>query len=82
MIELYVCIGSACHIHGAHNVVQTFQHLIEQYQLNDKVVLKATFCLKQCSETGVSVTLNDNKYRIKAEEARSFFKTNVLPLAQ
>ena len=82
MIELYVCIGSACHIHGAHNVVQTFQHLIEQHKLNDKVALKATFCLKECGQSGVSVTLNGKRYRIIAEDARAFFKKEVLALTE
>ena len=82
MIELSVCIGSACHLSGAHNVVATFQHMIEEYSLHDKVAFKASFCMKDCSGCGVSVTVNGEKERIAAEEAREFFKKKVLPLAQ
>ena len=29
MIEVNVCIGTACHLRGSYNVVQTFQQMIE-----------------------------------------------------
>lgn len=82
MIELSICIGSACHINGAHNVVATFQHLIESYNLHDVVSLKASFCMKECSNCGVSVKINGEEERIAAEDARTFFKEKVLPLVQ
>ncbi len=80
MIELSVCIGSACHINGAHNVVATFQHMIETHKLHDKLDFKASFCMKQCAGRGVSVSVNGQKERITAEEARDFFKEKVIPL--
>ena len=82
MIELNVCIGSACHINGARNVVTTFQHLIEKYDLHNDVTLKASFCMKECSSSGVSVRLNNEVEKISAEEARSYFKEKVLPLVK
>ncbi len=82
MIELNVCIGSACHIHGSHNVVASFQHLIEKYNLHDKVMLKGAFCMKECSAAGVAVSLNGKTERIAPETARTYFKENVLPLAE
>ena len=78
MIELSVCIGSACHMKGAQNVVATFQHLIEEYNVHDKVELRATFCMKMCSNPGVSVAVNGEKYNIPANTARDFFKEKVL----
>lgn len=82
MIELNVCIGSACHIHGSHNVVATFQHLIEKYGLHDKVMLKGDFCMKECSAAGVAVRFAGKTQRITPEEARTFFKEQILPLAE
>ena len=82
MIELRVCIGSACHLHGAHNVIATFQHLIEEYNLHDQIKFEAAFCMGKCSKTGVSVSLNGEQYRLEAENARSFFKEQILPLAE
>lgn len=80
MIELSVCIGSACHINGAHNVTATFQHLIEKHALHDKINFGASFCMQKCSKQGVSVMLNGEKFNITAESARTFFKEKVLPL--
>lgn len=82
MTELSVCIGSACHLKGAHNVVATFQHLIEEYDLHDEIDFKASFCMKQCHSSGVSVMINGEKHNIPAENARTFFKEKVLPLTK
>lgn len=82
MIELTVCIGSACHIHGSHNVVATFRNMIEHYNLHDKVSLKGAFCMKACTGGGVTVTVNGAEERITAAEARTFFKEKILPLVE
>jgi len=81
MIQLTVCIGSACHLKGAYNVISTFQHLIEANNLHDKVEFAAAFCRKECHKPGVSVTLNAVAHHIAAEEARTFFQEHVLPMA-
>ena len=80
MIKLSVCIGTSCHINGAKNVVATFQHLIEEYKLHDKVTLAASFCANNCNSDTVAVTINDTKHRIHAQDARKFFKEQVLAL--
>lgn len=82
MVKLSVCIGSACHVQGANNVVVTFQHMIEEYGLHDKIDFSASFCMKQCAKRSVGVRLNGEEHRVKAEEARSFFKEKILPLVQ
>lgn len=79
MVELSVCVGSSCHIKGAYNIIQTFQHLIEEENLYQMIIFKANFCMNECHNPGVSVTLNGEKYAIRAEEAREFFKSKVLP---
>ena len=78
MIELNVCIGSACHLRGSYNIVQTFQQLIEDNKLNDKIDLKTAFCMEKCEKPGVSVSINGVKYNVAPEKAREFFKQNVL----
>jgi len=79
MIELKVCVGSACHVRGSYNVLQSFQQLVEDEQLHDKIEIKAAFCVKNC-QMGVSVTVNDMVYSVTPEKARSFFKDTVMPL--
>ena len=82
MIKISVCIGSACHLNGAHNVVSSFQHMIEENNLHDKIELSASFCMKTCTNVGVSVKINDASYRIEEKKARLFFRENVLPLVK
>lgn len=55
---IQVCIGSACHLKGAYNVINGLQQLIDEKGLQDKVVLKAAFCLGQCT-SAVSVKVDD-----------------------
>lgn len=55
---IQVCIGSACHLKGAYNVINSLQQLINEKKLKDKVTLKAAFCLGQCT-SAVSVQIDD-----------------------
>lgn len=80
MLELSVCIGSSCHLKGSYNIIQIFQQLIEEYKIHDKIDFKATFCMKQCQNDGVSVSFNGSSNHIKPEVAREFFQTSILPL--
>ena len=73
MLELSVCIGSACHLKGSYNVIQVFQQLIEEKSLHDKIDFKGTFCMKQCHNNGVSVSVSGQQYHITPETANAFF---------
>ncbi len=81
-MELSVCIGSACHVRGSYNVIQTFQQQIERHALHEKVELKASFCCKQCQNPGVAVVWGGKAHCVTPESAMAFFKDEVLPLAQ
>lgn len=82
MVELNVCIGTACHLRGAYNVLQTFQQQMEQLQLHDKIDFKTSFCMRMCQQEGVAVSVNGQAYSIPADSAREFFRTTVLPLTK
>ena len=73
MVEVSVCVGSACHIKGSYNVMQSFQQLIEENQLHDRFDLKAKFCMKNC-QAGVSVSVGDELFSVSPEAARDFLK--------
>lgn len=77
MTVVEVCIGSACHLKGSYNIIQTFRHLIEERELHDKVEFKAAFCMKQCMCRGVSVRVNGEEFHILPEEAAAFFDEHV-----
>jgi NADH:ubiquinone oxidoreductase subunit E len=81
MISVSICIGTSCHLNGANNVVMSFQHLIEENNLHDKVKVSASFCMESCSRSDVSVRIGEERFAVKAEEARTFFKEKILPLA-
>jgi len=78
VINVSVCIGSACHVKGSYNVINAFQQSIEEYNLSDKVDLKAVFCLGHCSDA-VSVKIDDGEvFSVSGLTAKSFFKKEVL----
>lgn len=83
MVNLNVCIGSACHIKGSYNMISTFQQLIEEYDLHDRIELKGVFCMGNCGQEGVSVRVGENAPElVTAQQARTFFKEKVMPLAK
>ena len=82
MITLSVCVGTSCHLNGANNVAMTFRHLVEEYGLHNEVNVCASFCSQACSRTNIAVKVNDEKFAIDANEARTFFKEKVLPLVK
>jgi NADH:ubiquinone oxidoreductase subunit E len=61
MFEITVCVGSSCHLKGAYEVIKEFERILSVYGLEDKVRLKAGFCLGRCGE-GVTVKLGENYY--------------------
>lgn len=58
MLQVYICVGSSCHIKGSYQIIKAFEELIKLKKLEDKVELKASFCLGHCTK-GVSVKVED-----------------------
>ena len=73
-----VCVGSSCHLKGSYDVIQKLQKLIAENNLEDKVTLKASFCLGNCSN-GVSMRI-DGKVVSNAhpENIEDIFKEQIL----
>lgn len=78
MTTISVCIGTSCHLKGSYNIIQTFQQLIEENGLHDRVGLKGSFCMRSCDQSGVRVNLGEESYNIAPEEAHAFFKEKVI----
>lgn len=76
-MKVTVCIGSSCHIKGSRQVVESFQKLIAENNLSDKVELSGTFCMGRCQE-GVCVTVEGVPFSVSPETAESFFKEKIL----
>lgn len=79
MVEIKVCIGSACHLKGSYNVITGLQKLIDSNNLSGKVELRSQFCMGNC-QNGVSVGIGDKIYSVSPDTVESFYNENVVPL--
>ncbi len=76
-MTLTVCIGSSCHLKGSKKVAQTFEKLISENNLREKVNFHAAFCMGNC-QNGISVSLDDKVYSVTPETAEEFFRSEVM----
>jgi len=77
LITINICIGSACHLKGAYNVIKGLQKIIEERNLEDVVSVKAAFCLGECTES-VSVKVDDDRVvSVSEKTVEEFFNDNV-----
>lgn len=56
---IQICIGSACHLKGSYEVINTLKKIIEERQLEEKIELKSSFCLGKCSDA-VSIKVDES----------------------
>ena len=77
MTELKVCVGSACHLKGSYDVIETFKYLIKEANVSNEVELKGAFCFGHCTEA-VSVSLDGAIYSVTPENAVEFFDKYVM----
>lgn len=83
MIIVQVCVGSSCYLKGSQDIVDLFEKAIEEYHLEDDVILNGSFCIGKCNRVGVTVQVNDDVHvGINTENFRDFFKTNVLDVIE
>lgn len=80
-MEIFVCVGSSCHLKGSKSVIDKLTDLIKKNGIDGKVVLKGSFCMGQCSHEGVSVKINNEVYSVTDEDVEMFFNKKVLPNA-
>jgi len=76
--EVSICVGSSCHLKGAHDVVEIFQNMLKKYDLEDEVHLKASFCQGRCTD-GVVITVDGEFITgVNPENAREIFYNNFI----
>lgn len=74
--NIYVCVGSSCHLKGSYDIIQRFKALIEESHAD--VTINASFCLGHCAD-GVSVKVDDMLYTgVTPDNADAFFAEHVL----
>jgi NADH:ubiquinone oxidoreductase subunit E len=77
-MNIYICVGSSCHIKGSYDIIQLMKEAIAERQLEDKITLSAAFCLGRCTD-GVTVKINDDIVcGVSRDSFPEFFQNNVL----
>lgn len=79
-MDLYVCVGSACHLKGSKEVIDKLNKLITEENMNINVALKGSFCMGKCNTDGVSVKVNNEVYTLTVDEVEDFFNEKIKPL--
>lgn len=79
MLIVQICVGSSCHLKGSEAIVELMQKAIEEYKLEDDIVLTGSFCIGKCNRVGVTIQVNDDIHvGINTENFREFFKEHIL----
>ena len=83
MLIVQICVGSSCHLKGSQEIVELLQKAVEEYKLEDDVVLAGSFCIGKCNRTGVTVQVNDDVHvGITRDNFKDFFENNILDALQ
>ena len=79
MVIIQICVGSSCHIKGAPEIIELLEKAVEEYRLEDEVVLTGSFCIGQCNRVGVTIQVDDDVYTgITKENFKEFLEENIL----
>ncbi len=74
-----ICVGSACHVKGAPEIIELFTKQVETHGLQDEVALAGCFCSGQCNRQGVTILVDDEVYTgITCDNFKDFFDEKVL----
>lgn len=73
-----ICIGSACHLKGSYEVIQIFQHLVAEYELEEKMELSAAFCTGHCTEAVAVMRWDEKVLSVSKENALEVFLQEIL----
>lgn len=59
MVNVEICIGSACYVKGARDVVIDLQQLVKDKGWEETVSIKGCFCMKSCeNHLGLGVRID------------------------
>ena len=83
MMFVQICVGSSCHLKGSQDIVELMQKSLEEYHLEEEVILSGSFCIGKCNRVGVTVQVNDDIHvGITRDNFRDFFKENILDIIE
>ena len=77
MVNVSICVGSACHMKGSREVVAKLKKLVKMHQLQGQVLLNGSFCTGNC-QYAVCVVIDDTVYSVSPETTEEFFNNEIL----
>ena len=82
MMNIYICVGSSCHLKGSYNIIKLMKEALEKNNLTDKVNVSAAFCLGRCTD-GVTIKVDDEIVTgVSPENFNEIFEQHVLKKLQ
>ena len=80
---IQICVGRSCHIKGSYRIVELMNKAIDDYGLQDEIILTGSFCIGRCNPIGVTVQVDDDIHTgVTPENFKDFFTANVLSVIQ
>lgn len=77
-MNVYVCVGSSCHLRGSYKIIELMKENIEKNGLEEKVNLSAAFCLGKCT-TGVTIKVDEEVVcGVSPDNFSDIFKEHIL----
>jgi len=78
MRVITVCVGSACHLKGSHEIINFFKDAIKNAHLDGEVELKGTFCMDKCTE-GVNILIDEELFHASSvDDAQQIFNVEII----
>lgn len=77
-LEIIICVGSSCHLKGSRSVIKILERFILLNHLGNKITLKGSFCMGECSKNGVCIRVDDEHFNVTPLEVESFFNYDIL----
>jgi NADH:ubiquinone oxidoreductase subunit E len=79
MLEVFVCIGTSCHLRGGERIAEQVMSLVGELGLEQQVQVRGAFCLEHCSADGVSVKVGDKVLGgVRVDEVREKLLPEIL----
>ena len=72
MVNVEICIGSACYVKGSSQIVNDLNELIKEKHWEDKIAVKGSCCMKACqNHLGLGIRINGNQIeQVTAQNAK------------
>ena len=77
-MDIYICIGSSCHLKGSRSVIEKMEERIRREHLEDRVNIRGSFCMGNCTD-GVCVRVGEKTVTgVNAENFDEKSETEIL----